>query len=131
MAKANLTLANGTKATFQGSPEEVAKLITLLSGSQAQSLTEPAVRAGHSKTKGGVRSPGSGRKPSGQTGLITELKEEGFFKIKRSIADIQKKLEEGGHIYAQTSLSMPLTRLTRARVLGRIKENGVWKYVNR
>ena len=57
--------------------------------------------------------------------------EKGYFKSKRTIGDIQKKLEEMGHIYALTSLSTPLIRLTRSKnsALRRLKENKQWVYV--
>ena len=70
------------------------------------------------------------KKKEGPTSLISELADEGYFKSKRSISDIQKKLEERGHIYAQSSISPILTRLTRKRTIRRLKEKGTWVYVN-
>lgn len=62
--------------------------------------------------------------------LILELRNNDFFSEQRSIADVQKKLEELGHIFAQTSLSAPLIRLVRSQKLKRIKENDAWYYVS-
>jgi len=62
---------------------------------------------------------------------ILELKNSGFFEEKRTIADIQRKLEELGHIYAQTSLSTPLLRLVRSKKLSRVKENDSWYYISK
>jgi hypothetical protein len=53
-----------------------------------------------------------------------------FFKTKRGLGEVQKKLEEGAHIYPVTHLSPVLFRLVGARELRRIKEGGTWKYVN-
>ena len=62
--------------------------------------------------------------------LIAELAGENYFKTKRKIVQIQKKLEEKGHIYAITSLSPPLLRLTRNKTLRRLKEKSGWVYVS-
>jgi hypothetical protein len=50
----------------------------------------------------------------------------------RAVGDeVQKKLEEKGHIYAQESLSGPLLRLTRDKhVLRRLKDKKGWVYVS-
>ena len=62
--------------------------------------------------------------------LLRDLAEENWFKSKRTIGDVQKKLEEKGHIYAMQSLSTPLLRLTRSRALRRIKDKSGWAYVS-
>ncbi len=63
-------------------------------------------------------------------GHIRQLKSEGFFGTKRTLGSIQERLEELGHIYPQTSLSPALIKLTKKRELRRLKEKGVWVYVN-
>lgn len=129
MAKANLVLPDGTTVAIEGTAEEVAVLLTKFS--------QPTVIARSKKEKKKKRriassATGSGakKKKDGPTGLITELAKEGYFKSKRTISDIQNKLEELGHIYAITSISPILTRLTKNRALRRLKENKVWVYVN-
>jgi hypothetical protein len=72
------------------------------------------------KTKKSVKGP--------QT-YILGLIQNGFFAEKRFIGDVQKKLEELGQIYAQTSLSAPLLRLVRSEKLSRLKENDAWYYI--
>lgn len=124
MTKAQLTLPNGTNIHIEGSPDEVKALLDLYS-SQSNSSH---------KTLKPIKTTKSGEKKAPRKGgpadLIRELIAENYFKAqKRSLSDIQKKLEEGGHIYAQTSLSTPLTRLTRAKELRRIKEQKGWMYV--
>lgn len=123
MAKANLVLPDGTKVTIEGTPEEVERLLK-----KTFSGTGGATRSPSAKPKPQARRTAE---PRGPIGHLRTLKEEGFFKTKRTIADVQKKLEEKGHIYAQTSLSAPLIRLTRSRIIGRMKEGGTWKYVHR
>ena len=129
MAKANLVLPDGTKVNIEGTAEEVAVLLAKFS----QPADETIVRKkkGRKKKKpseSSVRPPKVSRK--GPQTLIAELAEEGYFKSKRTIGDIQKKLEEKGHIYAPTSLSPPLLRLTRKKTLRRIKEKNVWVYLS-
>lgn len=126
MAKGNLILPNGTKVNIEGTVEEVSLLLTKFSQSNETTQTKNKRR---NKKKSATYKNASQK--TGPTSLITELSNEGYFKSKRSLGDIQKKLEERGHIYAQTSLSPILTRLTRKRVIRRIKEKKKgWVYVN-
>ena len=124
MAKANLTLPNGTKVMIEGTSDEVASLL--------EKVSKPAKAKAHRKGPK-VKKATSGRAKGTRKGpiaYITELADEGFFKIKRTLPDIQKKLEEGGHIYAQTSLSPALLKLTQRRILRRLKEKKRWVYVH-
>lgn len=130
MAKANLVLPDGTTVNIEGTADEVATLLAKFSAPES---------GGRSGTKnkrkkkrpaaagGGDKKP---KKPDGPTSLVGELATEGYFKSKRTLGDIQKKLEERGHIYAQSSISPILTRLTRKRTIRRIKEKKGWVYVN-
>ena len=122
MAKANISLKNGTTVAIEGTAEEVAELLAKFS----QPMEPQPSRARHRKPAG--RKSGKAKK-GGPTVLIGELVEQGYFKAKRSISDIQKKLEEGGHIYPVTSISPCLTRMTKRRQLRRIREDKVWRYV--
>ena len=63
MAKANIILPDGTKVTIEGTPDEVATLLTRFSGS------------------------GGNRK--GPQGLIAELAQEDYFKSKRELLPIR------------------------------------------
>jgi len=127
MATANLTLPDGSKVAIEGTAEEVATLISRLSPGEQ---SEPGKR--QRRKKAGARLGGQ-KQPRATTGprqLIEGLVGDEYFKAqKRTIGDVQKKLEENGHIYALNSLSPALLRLTRAKVLRRIKEKKVWVYV--
>ena len=132
MAKANLVLPDGTKVIIEGTSEEVALLLGKFSGQESNNSINPSSTRKTRKKRRKTVAPNGGKtikKEKGPTSLITELIDEGYFKSKRTIADIQKKLEERGHIYAQTSISPQLTRLTRKRIIRRIKENKGWAYV--
>ena len=127
MATANLTLPDGSKVAIEGTAEEVAMLISRLSGAEQ---SEPIKRQRRNKAGARLSGQKQTRATTGPRRLIEELASDDYFKAqKRTIGDIQKKLEENGHIYALHSLSPVLLRLTRAKVLRRIKEKKVWVYV--
>ena len=128
MAKANLTLPDGTKVNIEGGADEVATVLARFSGPTAPALASRK----SSQKKASAQSAESTQKSKrkGPQGLIEDLARENYFKTKRTIGDVQKKLEEKGHIYALYSLSSPLLRLTRSKVLRRIKEKNGWVYVN-
>ena len=128
MAKANLVLPDGTTVAIEGTAEEVAVLLGKFSQPGPEETPVKPEKKKKRTAAGG--SGGPRKKKDGPTGLIKTLAEEDYFKSKRSISDIQKKLEERGHIYARTSISPCLTRLTKSRDLRRLKENNVWVYVS-
>ena len=125
MAKANLTLSNGTTVVIEGTAEEVAALLAKVSG---PTTGAPNRRRGKKGPGAPAKATNPGRK--GPQTLLQELANEDWFKSKRTIGEVQKKLEEKGHIYAMTSLSTPLLRLTRSKVLRRLKDKSGWVYVS-
>ena len=130
MAKATLTLPNGTRISIDGTAEEVARLINFYS----EAVKHQPDKKTSASAKPASRTKAPGKKVSsaktGPQSYILELKGSGFFKKKQSLGDVQKQLEAEGHIYAQTSLSAPLLRLVRAHELKRIRENDAWLYVD-
>ena len=69
--------------------------------------------------------------PNSVVGLIEQLKSEGFFNQPRTLKEIQSALAKENFHYAVTSLTNPLQRLVRQRILGRMLQNGKWAYVKR
>ena len=130
MAKAKLILPDGTKVDIEGTAEEVAVLLGKFTAQESIPPVDGGSVKKKAKKKKKKASGGVSKNQAGPTSLITELAEEGYFKTKRTLKDIQKKLEERGHIYAITSISPTLTKLTRRRTIRRLKENKVWVYVN-
>ena len=127
MAKATMVLQDGTKVTIEGTPEEVAILLGKVSPTSA------TIGGGKTSTRSTAQRMSSAPKKKqvkGPVGHISVLREEGFFKSRQTLPDIQRKLEEQGHIYAQSSLSPALVRLVRKRELRRIKEKKGWVYVS-
>lgn len=127
MAKAHLLLPNGTKVDIEGTAEEVAFLLDKCSSPAGR---KEGLRGSKSKKSRQQAKP-QGKKKQGPVGYIAELISENFFKGKRSLPDVQKKLEEKGHIYAQSSLSPALLHHVRkTKMLRRLKEKDVWVYVS-
>lgn len=130
-----MVLADGTKVTIDGTAEEVAAVLQRISGGVSQ-LPGGGATKSHRRRRGKSTTQGSGKGTSGKTrskgpvDYIRELVNEDFFKTKRGLGDVQKKLEEGAHIYPVTHLSPVLFRLVHLKELRRIKEDGTWKYVN-
>ena len=132
MAGATLELPDGTKITITGDPHEVAVIVDRL---QAKDADGPRKRRPRRKT-GPTSAPGAARRtdatprPTGVPAYIRELISEDFFASKQTLKDVQSKLAERAHIYPVTSLSPVMTRLVRNRELRRLKETGLWRYVN-
>ncbi len=82
------------------------------------------------KTK---QSISEGIHPQNATEAILKLKAEGFFNSKKTLKEIQKKLEEGGFFYPLTTLSGLILNLVRRRELGRMRgeQEKNWTYVKR
>jgi hypothetical protein len=128
VAKANIVLAGGTKVTIEGNAAEVATLLQKFSqpggGSEVSTRNRKRIKS-KSVSKKAQR-----KTRKGPTSLILALRDQGFFKGRKTLSDLQRKLEEQGHIYAQTSLSPILVRLVRSKELRRLKEKKGWVYVN-
>ena len=135
MPKATAVLADGTRVTIEGSPEELATVLQRLSGSQSPSGSKASVKQASVNRpdiggSGGGRTQRRNKSSKGPAEHIRRLVAEGFFKVKRGIADVQSRLEERAHIYPVTHLSPVLFRLVKGRELRRIKVDGAWQYVN-
>lgn len=118
MATANIHLPNGTKVTIEGTPEEISKVLELY-GPKAP-VGELAVIE---------RAPKKSRASNGATQYLRELIREGFFAERRSLSDVQRSLENLGHIFPPDQLSTPLRRLVVGRQLRRLKDGRNWVYV--
>ena len=116
MATANIDLPNGTKVQIEGTTEEINRIIQYYGHSGKDMTSEP------------TRS--TGRPSRGAMQHLRDLIRENYFKEKRSLSDVQIKLEELGRIYPQTHISTPLRRLVRNKELRRIRESKNWVYVN-
>src|SRR6266436_4908922 len=113
MVKADLVLPDGTKVVIEGAADEVAGLLERFSaspksGSGSASRKKPSQR---SQTEGSSNR----KKVAGAGPVVNKLAEENYFILKRTSGDVQKKLEERGHIFALSSISPALFRRSRKR----------------
>lgn len=85
-------------------------------------------------TKAAAKTPKVEVAFSGLAGEIYNLVQDGFFKEPKSISELQNKLRLEGVKKPTTSLSGPLLRLTKKKVLGRSEPadgKGPFKYHQR
>ena len=101
MAKAHIALGDGTKITIEGTPDEVAALVSKLSTSSPPSSKEK-------KRSGEKSGQGTSKSKQGPVDLISELIDGGFFKKPKELGAIRLALEEQGHYYPATTLSPAL-----------------------
>src|SRR5258708_7276524 len=110
MAKAHISLDNGTEVTVEGTPAEVAALIAHFgSGTTSLKNTKKLL-------------PRKSTAKAGPVDLVSELIDGGFFKKPKELGAIKVALEEQGHFYPVTTLSPSLLRLVRKKQLRRIKD---------
>ena len=127
MATATIDLPDGTKVVIEGDAEEVARIFRLIRGAGAvSSEPEPAhqgARIGRSRIATGPRATG------GVMQYVRELIDSEYFAERRSLSDVQRRLEDLGRIYPLTHLSTPLRRLVQSRELRRLRQGRNWVYV--
>jgi len=124
MAKAKVTLANGTQIIIEGSPSEVASVMEQLGAGTGKS---PARRS--AAPKAGAASRKDKKITTSPTDLILSLADGGFFKSPKDLASIKEGLAEIGHIYPVQTLSSIVFKMVRRRYLRRVKQQGRWVYV--
>lgn len=71
------------------------------------------------------------KKSTSVASLIEGLKDDGFFNDPKNLNEIRLELAKNNYHYSVTSLTNPLQRLVRQRVLGRMLQNRRWAYVKR
>src|SRR2546428_8418361 len=120
MQKAKMKPASGLTITIEGSPEEIQDVVRRLEPESAK--TDRRGRQGTKVDKSSERAIGD---------YVLELREAGFFKNPRGLADIRDALRAEGHIIPITTLSGVMLRLVKARELRRQRDGRVWKYVVR
>jgi len=107
----------------------VAFMRSLLSGASDEELVINKHKGPKTVTKKQKRGNKTTLNTKGPRLMILELIDDGYFAKKKSLSEIQKRLEEMGHIYAQTSLSGPVLQLVRDKKLNRNKEDDIWLYI--
>jgi hypothetical protein len=114
MAKAQITLPDGTTIHIDGTPQEISEVVERRQKAQAEVKRRPKGRG----------TPG---RPQ-LVDLIANLIDGGFFKKPQDLASVKAALEEMGHHYPVTSLSPTMLRQVRKRNLRRLKKDKRWMY---
>ncbi len=99
-------------------------LLALETPSQVSEISVPIKSTSDKDKKESAKRPGSTKS------RILLLKDEGFFAVPRSLAEIRQELQAHGWILPITTLSGPLQGLVQDRELRRIKQEKKWTYVN-
>ena len=118
MAKAHITTKSGASITIEGTPKEVAELVSQLKPVGGTALRRKQIK----RNETGDAKPTLGN-------LIAEFIDGGFFKKPKELGAIKNALEEQGHFYPVTTLSPTMLRLVRRRQLRRVKDKKRWLYV--
>lgn len=124
MAKATITLPDGTTVNVEGTPDDISIFVQKLQGG--------APRSGRKATKARPvpieRTSTVKARPS-LVDLIGSLVDGGFFRKKpQDLAALKHALEEMGHHYPVTTLSGAMLQQVRRRNLRRLKQDKRWVY---
>jgi hypothetical protein len=111
MAKAQITMPDGTNVKIQGTPDEI---YTVLERWKGRQQAPKAPRGKPQRVQ--------------LVDLIASLIDGGFFKKPKDLAAVKSALEELGHHYPVTTLSPTLLRQVRKRNLRRLKQDNRWMY---
>jgi hypothetical protein len=65
------------------------------------------------------------------SGHLMNLKSEGFFNQPKFVKEIVERLAQEGYHYPPNSLTWPLQKAVRDKILGRVKKQGKWAYCKR
>jgi hypothetical protein len=130
MPKATLVLPDGTNVTVEGSEKEVARLMAFYTG-KAQPDSGKGAGKDSGREAASAKKKSAPPKGSGPRYLVYQLANEGFFDKEKTLVEVQQRLEEEGHIYAQTSLSAPLLHAVQSKWLRRVRGKDGWVYIKR
>jgi hypothetical protein len=127
--------AEQSVADMKDGPLKVKAFETILGHLLSETNGAVARQSPRSATPLRKAQPATQNSPESVADRILSLKDEGFFKSPRSIAEIRQELQRNGWHYAVTSLSGPLQSLVKKRALRRDdvqSETGRsgWKYFN-
>jgi len=114
--KAEIVSTGGTRMSVEGTPEEIAEIYDDVKRKDERRKLKESLGVGGTTTA---------------TDFIIELRDQGYFKKPRTLAELKVKLAENGLVYPVTTLSPIVLSLVRKRNLGRVKAGKFWTYVQR
>ena len=117
MAKAQIRMPDGVVVRVDGTAEEVASILREINknaGSEKRSRKVVGNKKRHSRVLIGD--------------LVESLRDGGFFKKPRGLADVKTALAEMGHHYPVTTLSGAMLKEVRKKNLRRLREDKHWAY---
>lgn len=122
MPKATIKSSTGAVITVEGNQEEISKIINDFERTAAVTQSKTEISKDQIKKR-------QDKKRVAASGLVIELKDEGFFNKPKSLLEISQALEEKGRMTPVTSLSGVMISLVQKRILARKKINGKkWGY---
>jgi hypothetical protein len=125
MTKATIRTKSGIEVTVEGDKGTIAEIFSLI---QKREELKDRFKEFSILRRNELA---HGHEPLNLPEKILKLGCEGFFKERRTLSDIQKKLEESGHIYPTTTLSAIVLNLVRRGQLSRLKAGKNWVYINK
>ena len=117
MPKATIKSSSGAVITIEGSHEEISKIIADFEKAAAVTQSKTEASKSHIKKR-------RDKKRLAASGLIIELKDDGFFDKPKSLLEISQALEEKGRMTPVTSLSGIMIKLVQDRIFARKKIEG-------
>ena len=114
MPKATIKSSTGAVITIEGSQEEISKIINDFERTAAFTQSKTEISQDQFRRR-------QDKKRVAASGLVIELKDEGFFNKPKSLLEISQALEEKGRMTPVTSLSGVMISLVQKRILARKK----------
>lgn len=124
MAKATVRTKGGSSVLIEGEADEVARIVRQIDADTQIGIAKRMVMDEKRAAK-------EEKKTRTAKDLVVSLKEEGFFRRPRRLADVTTKLEETGYLYPVTTLSGVVLALVQQKILTRTRKEGVWVYGTR
>lgn len=128
MAKATLTLQDGTVVALDSTDEGIAKILSLYGAS----LDQPAAKK-DTPSKTSKKTPKKTTKKTPAAGLkarMEDLIEDGFFDDPKQPPDVEAALATQAFKATHKAIGTQLARFAKSKVLARVKDkdNGRWAY---
>lgn len=123
MAKATLTLSDGTVVELNSTDEGIAKILSQYNASLAEPAKPKTTKKKAKAKKGTKKAVAAGLKQR-----LEAMIAAGSFKTGKKVKDVQTMLATKGFTHSTQTISTQLIRFVRDGTLDRRKEGGSWEY---